>query len=370
MNTASDQRLYQVALTLLPNIGAVLAKNLIAYCGSAEKVFKTSKSKLERIPLIGPDRAESIVKANVMAEAEAEMKFIEEYKIQTLFFTDKDYPQRLKECGDAPMLLFYRGNADLNAEKVVGIVGTRRATEYGRELTEKLVEKLSSLNVLIVSGLAYGIDIVAHQASLEHNLKTVGVLGHGMNTIYPSQHTSVAKKMIAQGGLLTEYKSTDEMSPHKFPARNRIIAGMSDAVVVVESKLGGGALLTANIANSYNRDVFTFPGRTTDRMSEGCNFLVKSYKAALIENGDDLVKAMLWENPPDGKKAKPQRQLNLSLSEDEQKLFALLNEKGEVEIDHIASETGLASSSLAAILLEMEMNNIITSLPGKRYKLI
>jgi len=200
MNTASDQRLYQVALTLLPNIGAVLAKNLIAYCGSAEKVFKTSKSKLERIPLIGPDRAESIVKANVMAEAEAEMKFIEEYKIQTLFFTDKDYPQRLKECGDAPMLLFYRGNADLNAEKVVGIVGTRRATEYGRELTEKLVEKLSSLNVLIVSGLAYGIDIVAHQASLEHNLKTVGVLGHGMNTIYPSQHTSVAKKMMRKAG--------------------------------------------------------------------------------------------------------------------------------------------------------------------------
>jgi DNA processing protein len=267
-------------------------------------------------------------------------------------------------------MLFYKGEANLNAEKIIGIVGTRKATEYGKELTKKLVAELANHNVLIVSGLAYGIDVAAHSSALEHNLKTVGVLGHGLNTIYPGSHKSVAKKMVSQGGLLTEYKSTDEMALHNFPERNRIVAGMCDAIVVVESAVQGGAVITANIAHSYNRDVFAFPGRTTDKVSAGCNFLIKSQKATLIENANDLLEAMRWTNVEGNKASKPARQLALNLNEDEKPIYALLTAKDEIEIDKLVLETGLNTSKLAATLLEMEMNGIIVSLPGKRYKLI
>jgi DNA processing protein len=204
------------------------------------------------------------------------------FKIKTLFLTEADYPQRLKNCNDSPVLLYYKGNADLNAEKIVAIVGTRKATTYGKEMTKKLVAELSAQDVLIVSGLAYGIDIASHTAALDNNLKTVGVLGHGLNTIYPSQHKAAAKKMVEQGGLLTEYISSNEMHPSNFPNRNRIVAGISDAIVIVESGIKGGAVLTANIANSYNRDVFATPGRASDKLSAGCNFLIKTFKAKMI----------------------------------------------------------------------------------------
>ncbi|MES2620473.1 MAG: DNA-processing protein DprA [Bacteroidota bacterium] len=370
-NSSSSEQLYQIALTLLPNVGDVVAKNLIAYCGSAEAVFKTSKAKLEKIPSIGADRAEGIASADVLKEAEAELKFVEEYKINMLFFTDKEYPQRLKNCNDSPVLLYYKGNADLNANKVVGIVGTRKATAYGKEVTKKLVAELSAQNVLVVSGLAYGIDIASHNAALENNLKTVGVLGHGLNTIYPSQHKPTAKKMVECGGLLTEYTSSNDMHPSNFPNRNRIVAGISDAIVVIESAIKGGAVLTANIANSYNRDVFAFPGKATDKYSAGCNFLIKTFKAKMIESGEDLLTEMSWkQEATDSKSKKQQRQLALILSENEQTIYNLLNEKAEPAIDEIVTETGIDVSMLAATLLEMEMNNIIVSLPGKRYKLI
>ena len=283
--TLSSQLHYQIALTMLPNIGSIVAKNLIAYCGSAEAVFKASKQKLMKIPTIGEDRADSILQTEVLKQAEEELKFIADNDIHPIYFTEDEYPQRLKSCVDSPILLFYKGGADLNAEKIIGIVGTRKATDYGKEMTKKIVAELAAQDVLVISGLAYGIDVAAHQSALEHNLKTVGVLGHGLNMIYPSQHTSIAQKMTAQGGLLSEYKSFDEMSPHKFPERNRIVAGMCDALVVVESGTKGGAVITANIANSYNREVFALPGRATDKMSAGCNFLVKTFKATMIENG-------------------------------------------------------------------------------------
>jgi DNA processing protein len=370
-DTISNELLYRIALTMVPNVGDAVAKNLIAYCGSAEAIFKTSRAKLEKVPSIGKDRAVGIANADVLREAEKELKFIEQYKIRTLFFTDKDYPQRLKNCADAPVLLYYKGNADLNAERVVAIIGTRKITAYGKEMTKKLVDDLAEQDVLVVSGLAYGVDITAHQTALENKLRTVAVLGHGLNTIYPSQHKSTAKKMVEHGGLLTEYKSDDTMHPANFPNRNRVIAGMSDAIVVVESGTSGGAVLTANIANSYNRDVFAFSGKTTDKMSAGCNSLIKTLRAKMIEGADDLLFEMNWEHEQrNGKASKPKRQLALNLSEQEQKIYNLLNEKSEMEIDELSDRTGVHSSILAATLLEMEMNNIILALPGKRYKLI
>ena len=334
----SPQLLYQIGMTMLPGIGSVLAKNLLAYCGSPEAIFKTSKAKLLKIPAIGEERAQAIVQASILSEAEKELQFIDEFKITPLFFTDDTYPLRLKQLADSPLLLYYKGNADLNAEKIVGVVGTRKATEYGKEATRKLIADLAAHNILVVSGLAYGIDIAAHNAALEYNLKTVGVLAHGLNTIYPSQHTASAKKMVKQGGLLTEYKSIDPMTQHNFPDRNRIVAGISDALVVVESAIKGGAVLTANIANSYNKDVFAFPGRTIDKTSAGCNFLLKTFKAGLIENAADLLEAMHWaEGVQNNKTSAQQRQLTFALSEDEQKIYTLLNDKPELEIDKLVA---------------------------------
>ncbi len=374
-NNSSNERLYQIALTLLPHAGSVLAKNLMAYCGSAENIFKTTRGKLEKIPMIGKERAEAIADAiangDILKQAEKELAFVEKYNIAQLFYTDAEYPQRLKECSDSPVLLYYKGRADLNAAKIVGVVGTRRVTEYGKEATKKLVEELAAQNVLVVSGLAYGIDIAAHNAALENNLPTVGVMAHGLNTIYPKQHTATAKKMVEQGGLLTEYTSLHEMHPSNFPSRNRIVSGMCDAIVVMESAIKGGALITANIANSYNREVYAYPGKATDKFSAGCNFLIKTYKAKMIESADDLIKEMNWvSGEQQGKGKKAQRQLSLNLSEEEQVVYTLLNEKHELAIDELADSTAMNVSSLAATLLEMEMNNLIVSLPGKRYKLV
>jgi DNA processing protein len=370
-NTQHNQLQYQIALTMLPNIGSVLAKNLIAYCGSAEAVFRSSKAKLIKIPSIGEERVDGILNADVLKHAEEEIKFIEDENIKPLYFTDDDYPQRLKNCVDSPILLFYKGNADLNVKKIIGIVGTRKATEYGKEMTKKIVGELAIHDVLVISGLAYGIDVAAHQSALEHNLKTVGVLGHGLNMIYPSQHKSISQRMLMQGGLLSEYKSFEEMSPHKFPERNRIVAGMCDALLVVESGITGGAVITANIANSYNRDVFALPGRVNDKMSAGCNFLIKSFKATMIDSCKDILENMHWaEGDKPNRSVRQQRQLALNLTEAEQELYKKMDGQGEMEIDKLAIETGMNAGSLAATLLEMEMNGLVVSLPGKRFKLV
>ena len=321
--------------------------------------------------MIGEERADAIVKSDVLKEAEKEVKFVEDYKIKTFFFTEDEYPERLKPLTDNPILLYYKGEADLNAPKTVGIVGTRKCTDYGKEITKKIVAELAAHDVMIISGLAYGVDIAAHNAALENNLKTIGVLAHGLNTLYPAQHKPAAKKMVLQGGLLTEYKSSDEMRTHNFPDRNRIVAGLCDAVVVIESGIKGGAVITANIANSYNKDVFSVPGKATDKMSAGCNFLIKTFKANLIENGNDLLEAMRWKNVEgQSKQQKQQKQLFLNLAEEEKVIYSLLNDKGEVEIDKLVHESGMNSSQMAASLLEMEMNGLIVSLPGKRYKLL
>jgi DNA processing protein len=267
-----------------------------------------------------------------------------------------------------PFILYYKGNADLNADKVVGVVGTRNITEYGKEVTKKFIADLAAQNILVVSGLAYGVDIMAHNAALENQLKTVGVMAHGLNQIYPAQHKPTAKKMVDHGGLLTEYTSQAEMHPSFFPQRNRIVAGMCDAVVVIESAVKGGALITANIANSYNKDVFAIPGRTGDKYSAGCNFLIKTFKATMIESAANMLEAMNWDDAAKPKKRKAQ--LSLTLSPEEQKIYQLLSENKELEIDRIVTLSEMSGGEIAATLLEMEMSGVLVSLPGKRYKLV
>jgi DNA processing protein len=363
--------LHEIALTMIPNIGPSTAKSLIAYCGSAEAVFKAPKAKLVKVPQVGEERAKNIINAKeFLINAEEELKFIDKHKIQALFYTNPKFPTRLMDCNDSPIILYYKGNTDLNKAKVLSIVGTRNITEAGRDLTKKLVEDLAGEDILITSGLAYGVDIMAHNTALDMGIPTVGVLGHGLNRIYPEQHRNSAKRMLENGGLLTEYNSQSVFINKNFPERNRIVAGMCDALVVVESGIKGGALITANIANSYNREVFAYPGRVEDKYSQGCNFLIKTFKAQLIESGHELLDLLMWKSETTNANRKPKKQLTLVLSPSEQKIYSLLKENGELEIDKLVAISGMPSGKLAELLLEMELNDVIVPLPGKRYKVI
>jgi DNA processing protein len=347
-------------------VGDINGKKLISYCGSAEAVFKEKKKALLKIPGIGESAVSSIVSQNILERAEEEITFIEKYKIKTLFFTDKDYPGRLKHCIDSPILLYYKGNADLNNNKIISLVGTRRATEYGKEMCSKIIEDLSPLKVIVVSGLAYGIDAKAHQAAHQFSLETIGVLAHGLDRIYPQAHKPMAEKMINSGGLLTDYMSKTNPDRENFPKRNRIIAGIADALVVVESAIKGGALITANIANSYDRDVFAVPGKVMDKFSEGCNYLIKTNKAALIQSAKDIEYIMGWEER--SKISAIQHKLFEELSPEEDTIIKIIKEKGEVSVDYIVLQSQLSNSKIAAILLNLEFKGMVKSLPGKMYK--
>ncbi len=358
---------FKIALTMTPGVGDVAAKNLLSYCGSAEAVFNTPKSKLKNIPGIGEKTATMIVKKDFFNKVDEELLFVEKYKIEVLFFLDERFPKRLRECVDSPILLYYRGNADLNQHKILGVVGTRNATDYGKAFIKSLMSDLANQDVLILSGLAYGIDTLAHRGALENGLKTVGVLGHGLNTLYPAQNKALAKQMIEQGGLLTELASSSQMLPSNFPQRNRIVAGMCDALLVVESAKKGGALITANIANSYNKDVFAVPGNIYDKYSQGCNFLLKTHKAYLVESAEDIVLSMNWAN--EKVKPKAQKQLFLNLNTKEKQVVDLLKEHNQLEIDVLIKLLNTNNSEYSSTLLELELNGVILSLPGKSYKL-
>ncbi len=367
-----DQKelLYQIGLTLLPNVGDVNAKSLVSYCGSASEVFKTKEKFLQKVPGIGTVNAKNISNnKSVLKRAEEEIEFISKYKIRPLFFTDEDYPQRLKYCNDSPVILYYKGNANLNAEKIVGVVGTRKPDEYGIEMTEKLVADLSGTGILIVSGLAYGIDAYAHKYALDNNLETVGVVGHGLDRVYPSSNTALAKKMVKRGGVLTEFMSETNPDAVNFPKRNRIVAGICDSVVVVQSKRDGGSLITATIASSYNKDVFAFPGEAGSELSEGCNGLIKRNKAALIENAADLLDAMGWAQQ-EKKPKKKQVPLLISLSEEEQKIAKTFTQKKQLHLDEICYASEMSISAVSALLLQLEFNNLIKSKPGKVYEFL
>lgn len=359
---------YQIALTLVPQIGCVQARLLIEKYGDAKTVFHASKDSLGKTEGIGAVRAENIRSFKGFDRVETEIAFIEKYNIQPLFFTDTVYPQRLLNCYDFPVLLFCKGEVNLNASRIVSIVGTRHPTDYGKRMTETLLQELAGMDILVISGLAYGIDALAHKYALKNNLPTVGVLGHGLDSIYPAQHKTLAMDMIRNGSLLTEFYSTTKPDKHNFPARNRIVAGMCDAVIVIETAIKGGSMITAEIANSYNKDVFAFPGKTTDVKSEGCNYLIKSNKAALLTNGQDFISTMGWKNIQVRKNV--QLQIFAGLNENEQKLASIIHKKNHVHIDELSIYSGLSSNTISAAILNMELQGIIRCLPGKRYSLV
>lgn len=360
--------LYQIALTLIPNIGDVHSKAMVNHFGSAEAIFHAPKKELDALEGIGSVRANSIKNFKDFSRAEEEIEFIKRYNIQALFLTDKDYPQRLLNCYDSPPLLYYKGNADLNSSKIIAIVGTRSHNEYGKNVCEKFVEELINEGVIIISGLAFGIDTIAHKTSLKNNIKTVGVLAHGLDRVYPSQNTSLAKQMISCGGLLTEFKSDTVPGKQNFPGRNRIVAGISDAIIVIESGLKGGSLITAELGNGYNKDVFAIPGRVGDTKSEGCNYLIKNNKAALITCADDLLENMSWKQlkKPSVKK---QRELFIELTGDEKIVVEILQSQEHTHIDDLYFKSKLSSSAVAQALLMLEMQGVVFSLPGKIYKI-
>jgi len=360
---------YQIALTLVPNIGTVHAKALVNIYGDAYSIFKAKKKELEAIEGIGTVRAKSIRDFVDFTTSEAEVKFIEKYKITPLFLTSKNYPQRLLHCYDSPTLLYYRGNADLNTSKIISIVGTRNNSDYGKLVCEKLIEELAGQNILVTSGLAFGIDTIAHKAALKNNLQTVGVLAHGLDRIYPTQNKALAKQMTEQGGLLTDFISNTNPDKQNFPKRNRIVAGMCDAIVIIESSKKGGSLITAELANGYNKDVFAIPGKTTDSKSEGCNYLIKQNKASLITSAADLIEFMNWA-PKETLQKKKQRELFIELTPDEKIITDILNQQESIHIDELYFKSGLSSSAAAQALLMLEMQGIVASLPGKVYKLL
>ena len=364
----TNDLLYQVALTLVPNIGDVHAKALINIFGDAQSIFKAKKKDLEIIEGIGTVRAKSIKEFTDFSSSETEIKFIEKFKIAPLFITDDNYPRRLLNCYDSPALLYYRGNADLNTARVISVVGTRNNSDYGKLVCEKFIEGLQSENILVVSGLAFGIDTIAHKTALKNNLLTVAVLAHGLDRIYPQQNKTLAKEITAQGGLLTDFISNTNPDKQNFPKRNRIVAGMCDAVVVIESGKKGGSLITAELGNGYNKDVFAIPGRTNDTKSEGCNYLIKNNKAALINSADDFLEMMNWKATvkPSTKK---QRELFIELTPDEKIIVDILQQQESIQIDELYFKTGLSSSAVATALLMLEMQNVIICLPGKLYKL-
>lgn len=357
---------YQLSLCQIPYIGYAQAKKLCDTFGCASAIFKAHRKELEKVDLIGDIKARSIKNFKDFPKVEKEIWFIEKYGIKSLFLTSDEYPQRLLNCFDPPTLLFYKGIADLNASKVVSIVGTRSNTEFGKYFTEKLVKTLARLDVIIISGLAFGIDSIAHKCSLKYGIPTIGVMGHGLDTIYPQENTNLAKQMIKEGGLLTEFRSNTKPDKHNFPSRNRIVAGISDATIVVESGLKGGSNITANLAWGYNRDVFAVPGRIIDIKSEGCNRLIRENKAILLDDPEQFIEVMGW-NDHEKKKGIFQKEMFVKLTDDEKKIIEVLRKNEYTGIDDLNFKSGLSSSSIAAALLNLEMQGVLKALPGKRF---
>ncbi len=364
----SADLLYQISLTQVNGIGPVQSRLLIEQFLTAEAIFKSKKKELSAVEGIGEIKASQIKSFNDFKIAEDEIKFIEKHHIQPLFISDKQYPQKLLNCYDTPVLLYYKGNADINNQKSVSIIGTRNNTEYGKRITEELIENLKEQHVTIYSGLAFGIDAIAHKSALKNNLQTIGVLAHGLHSIYPQQHKSLAKEMLQNGGLLTEFTKDSKAEKHNFPRRNRIVAGISDATIVIETDVKGGSMITAELAFNYNKDLFAVPGRITDNKSSGCLKLIHQNKAILLSNAQQLIENLGWAEPLKVKKS--QRILFPDLSSEEKVLVDILKQKNQVSIDEIFLQSKLNSSSIAAALLNLELQNILISLPGKMYQLL
>ena len=349
-------------------VGDVIAKKLINHCGSAEAVFQSKNTTLAKIEGIGKYLLKNLQDKSVFKKAESELQFLEKENIQTLYYQEENYPNRLQNCFDSPVILFQSGNIDLSNRKIISIVGTRQITSYGSAITQKLIEDIAPLNPIIVSGFAYGVDIFSHQVAMDCGLQTIGVLAHGLNQIYPKNHKKYISKMEENGGFLTEFWSTSQPDKENFVKRNRIVAGMTEATVVIESAEKGGSLITAQIANDYNRDVFAVPGRTTDKFSQGCNNLIKTQRAHLLHSAADLVYILNWEVK---KKEKAiQKQLFVSLNEEDQNIYDSLLKTGKDDLDSIAIACDFPTYKLSSLLLNMELKGVIKPLPGKLFEAV
>ena len=359
---------YLLALQKVEGVGDIVAKKLLTHCGDAATIFNSKASQLTSIDGIGSVLISKLKDKSVFAKAEAELKYIENNEIKVSYFQDKTYPERLKHCIDGPLLLFSTGTIDFNNRKIISIVGTRKITSYGTEFCKSLISELAPLNPIIVSGFAYGVDIVAHQAAIENDLQTIGIVAHGLDQIYPSSHKKYVSKMEQNGGFMTEYWSGTNPEKENFVKRNRIVAGISEATIVIESAIKGGSLITANLANDYNRDVFAVPGRTSDKLSLGCNNLIKTQKANLLTSAADLVYILNWDIEKTSRSV--QKKLFVTLENEEQKIYDYLLKSGKEILDIIALECDLPIYKISGILLNMELKGVVRPLPGKLFEAI
>jgi len=358
--------LYEIAITMVAGVGDVNAKKLIKHCGSAEAVFREDARKLKMIPNIGMGIINALKDSSVIHRAEKELNFVRDNNISLLYYKEDGFPERMRNCYDSPVLCYFMGNCNINAKRVLSIVGTRKASKYGIFMCSEIIEALREMDVLIVSGLAYGIDVCSHLSALDKGMNTIGVLGHGLDRIYPSAHHKVAVRMIANGGLITDFPSSTKPDKENFPKRNRIIAALSDGVLVVEAAKSGGALITADIADSYNKEVMAVPGRANDKYSKGCNEIIKSHKATMVENVEDIIECLNWD-------VKNQKSVQTiifdELNADEKVVLGLLNRNGESGLDWLFANSKLSFSRLSELILLLEFKGFIRILPGKRYRL-
>jgi DNA processing protein len=367
MKATPDEIRYQIALLEIEQVGAAVARKLIDLFGSAEGVFKASKKELRTLGAMGYSLENGIQDASLLSLADAQLKFAEQQHCEIISYYDSAFPKRLKHCNDAPLILYQKGHANLNHEKMIAIVGTRQNTDYGKTFCKELVAGLADYQPVIVSGLAYGIDQVAHQSALDNQLITLAVMGTGLDKIYPAEHRNLSQQILHNGALLTENKINTKADKENFPKRNRIVAGMVDAVVVIESSEKGGSLITARLANDYNRDVFALPGKITDRQSSGCNALIKNNQAMLLQSAQDIALTLGWKRPNEQPRV-IQKQLFVDLNAEEERIVHVL-QKGDQSIDDLCAQVEIAMSVLSTQLLMLEMKGLVKQLPGKLYQL-
>lgn len=365
MNSSDLQ--YILALQQVPNMGDATAKKLIRHFGSAEAVFKEKKTNLLKIDGIGKQKIAGLGDAIHFQQAEKELEFIANHHIKCLYYKDEDYPEKLKHCLDGPILLFQRGNINLKNRKIISLVGTRKATTSGINFCEEFIAQLAALDPVIVSGFAYGIDITAQRAAVQNNLQTVGCLAHGFNQMYPKVHQKYVKSIEEHGGFFTDFWSGSNFDRNNFLKRNRIIAGLSEATIVIESAEKGGSLVTAEIANSYNREVFAVPGRPSDSQSKGCNELIKLQRSHLLTSAADLIYILNWKLEESVKPV--QKQLFVELEEEEKLIYSFLKQNGKEQLDLIALKCEFPTFKAASLLLNMELKGIVRPLPGKLFEL-
>lgn len=365
----SQELFYALALLQVEGVGDIIAKKLIQHFGSAENVFQAKPKDFRSLDGVGDQLIKNLKDTSVFQTAEEEVAFIESKSIGYCSYLDVTYPERLKHCIDGPLVLFYRGQVQVPTQKIISIVGTRKMTAYGAEMCRRIIEEIAPLKPTIVSGYAYGVDICAHQLAMEFNLPTIGILAHGLNQIYPKTHHRFMHKMEENGGFMTEFWSSSKPDRENFVRRNRIVAGMSEATVVIESAEKGGSLITASLANDYSRDVFAVPGRSTDKYSMGCNQLIKTQRAHLLTSGADLVYMLNWDVQASEKKP-VQKQLFITLEPEEQKIYDYLLPKGKELMDIIALECDFPIFKISSLLLNMELKGVIRPLPGKYFEAI